>query len=140
VAVTGDQGLQQIFPGAEGALRQELEQFARDISAALATVTRGVEQLWEFVPEVARVDSPVGMGQALRVDSVAASVPVRLPRAVGSEGGRACAIVRLSSANSVILIPPGTALIDGAASATLPATVGMYVLVFDGVNFWRVRG
>jgi hypothetical protein len=140
LAVRGDPGLQQVFLGAEGDLKQELEQFARDLSTVLAGLSRGAEPRRDWLSGIARVAGNVGFGEVLRVDSTGGvTVTARLPKASTSDSGRLAGVCRLSTSGTVNVIPPGGALIDGAASLALPATIGLYLFEHDGVNFWRVR-
>lgn len=121
--------------------KAELEEFAGDLIRMFQAVDGS--RVWRMLSTVRGDGATVAasLGCALPVDtSDGAAVDVVLPPVDARRGGQELAVIRLSSAGTIRLVPPNGATIDGSSSvATLSATAGYYVVLFDGANFWSQR-
>lgn len=117
--------------------KQEVEELVNDMARALLQATEA--RVWTMLPSV-RASSAAAFDHALPVNTAASNtIDVSLPLADSAQGGRELALIRQSALGVVRVMPPNRVTIDGAAGTlTLPTTVGLYVFMFDGVNYWRV--
>jgi hypothetical protein len=124
--------------------KAELEEFAGDLVRQFQALDGS--RAWRVLSTVRAFGSTIAsaaasLGCALPVDtSDGATIDIQLPPVDARRGGQELAIVRQSASGTIRLVPPSGAMLDGSSSvATLTATAGYYVMLFDGVNYWRQR-
>ena len=118
------------------ALLQELNRYASAITEKFASVDRGGPRLWKKLPDTSS-NTALAYGHIVKVKS-GANVTLSLPFADPSNAGKELGVLREGAFGSIQLIAIG-GTVDGGASITLPTTVGLYVLVCDGTDHWRVQ-
>lgn len=112
-------------------LADQLSRLEDNITDALSAVP----EVLKFSDWVSTGSSQAAYGRVLRCDTATAAQTVVLPSLSADTVGRPVG-VRVKGANSVTLEPvESTALIDGAATATLSA--GLYIYIHDGTE-WTV--
>jgi hypothetical protein len=117
-------------------LRRDLQQQDRNIEAAFAELQ--VPILGTKIRKVNSSDT-ARFGEMLVVDTSDGSIIIGLPQ-IGANRqastGRGLGIMRSSTANVLTLAPSGNDLINNASTYTVAATFGLYLVVFDGTNYW----
>lgn len=80
----------------------------------------------------------VKFGDFLRCDPSNGGFTVHLPQATEADAGKRLLVKNVTSSANVILVePPGDAQIDGTTALGINVAAGSASLQFDGQNWWR---
>lgn len=109
------------------------------LESNVARETERLEPLLAWSDWIATFPAQAAYDEVLRGDTAAAvaAVGVSLPSISSSSISRKVGIVRKGAQNIVLSPVESTALIDGAATATLAAD-GLYLYMHDGATWYRV--
>ncbi len=113
--------------------RDELERLAAEV----ARLTRELAKYQSPLPvsAILRADGAVSFDVLNRLHPPAAGLAVQLPRAATTDGGRQVEVAILSAAGAVTFTAIA-ALVNGAASFSPGAAVGLVRFRWDGSGWW----
>lgn len=117
-------------------LRRDLQQLDRNIASAFSEL-----QVPASAANGRKVSSATAaqFGEFLVIDTSDASVIVTLPQVSNNRqtnAWKAIGILRKSTSNTLTLQCVGADLINGASSYTVAAAFGLFLVVFDGAEYW----
>jgi hypothetical protein len=122
------------------ALGDALERAFSALESTVRKLADGGPRRWEFTDTI-RATAILRPNVGLELDTQSApaivvTLPPHDPRDIGLE----CCIIRLYGTGTVTLFPIDGATLDGsAASQTLPASAGSYVVIISPRGYWLRR-
>jgi hypothetical protein len=117
-------------------LRRDLQRLDLSVSSAFGELE--VPILGSTVRRVSSTTS-LKFGELLVVDTSSASITLTLPQVTHNRqanAGRGFGILRRSLSNTLTLQAAGADLINKAPSYVVAASYGLFIVVFDGTEYW----
>lgn len=124
------------WPSEPGELRRALERFSNSLDRFLRGLALG--ELGRVLPRYNVAPNQTTLAyETLTTVAPAESdeIFLQLPRPTLADGGRALEVARNTTTGRVHLVPKGC-LVNGATDLVLLSAIGLYVVRFDGTNFF----